>query len=75
MNRVDSVKHDKAQKDVKNEAGKPVRFPSHQKDINPIANDETSWEFPPHSEALKGKDLPLSQPQYHLSGDHQKTKA
>lgn len=42
MNRVDSVKHDKAQKDVKNEAGKPVRFPSHQKDINPIANDETS---------------------------------
>lgn len=42
MKTVDAVKQDKAQKGVKNEAGKSVRFPSHQKDVNPIMDDETS---------------------------------
>lgn len=68
------MKHDKAQKDVKNEAGKPVRSPSHQKDVTPITSDETSEEFPPHSRALKGKELALSQPRHHLSGDYQGTE-
>lgn len=41
MNWVDLVKNDMAQKDLKNEAGKPTT-PSHQKDVNPITSDETS---------------------------------
>lgn len=68
------MKHDKARKDVKNEAGKSLRSPSRQKDVTPITGDETSEEFPPHSKALKGKELALSQPRHHLSGDYQKTE-
>lgn len=68
MNSVALVKNDMAQKDLKNEAGKPT-IPSHQEDINPITSDETSEEFHAHSKVLKGKDLALSQPWYHLSGD------
>lgn len=41
MNSVALVKNDMAQKDLKNEAGKPT-IPSHQEDINPITSDETS---------------------------------
>lgn len=50
-----------AQKDLKNEAGKPTT-PSHQEDVNPIASDETSEEFQPDGKALKGTDLTLCQP-------------
>ena len=41
MKWVDLVKNDLAQKDLKNEAGKPM-IPGHQKDVNPITSDETS---------------------------------
>lgn len=41
MDWVDLVKHDMAQKDLKNEAGKPT-ISSHQEDISPITSDETS---------------------------------
>lgn len=41
MKWVDLVKDDMAQKDLKNEAGKPTT-PRHQKDVNPITSDETS---------------------------------
>lgn len=41
MDWVDLVKNDMAQKDLKNEAGKPT-ISSHQEDISPITSDETS---------------------------------
>lgn len=40
MNWVDLVKNDKMQKDLKNEARKPV-VPRHQKDVNLTTSDET----------------------------------
>jgi hypothetical protein len=41
MNQIGLVKNDMAQKDLKNEVGKPI-IHSHQEDVNPITSDETS---------------------------------
>ena len=37
------------------------QYPATRK-INPVTSDETSEEFHPHSKALEGKELTLSQP-------------